>query len=348
MKKIEEHVLKILNQFGIDPQRACWDCRGTLVIYHRYLERIADKAGITFDDPDVKVLDLEKGLVCMFVRGHLGENSAWSFGEVTPKNCKNEYPVAMSEKRAKDRVILKLAGLSGHVYSEEEADEFKKSAPNRPSGGDAPKPKASTATEISLPKEPPVAVPPPRKISQGAPPPYERSGPPVEVKSANTGADPIDVIRNYLVECGGEASRGAILKATGLTIGVFNGAISRLRDSGEVAMFGQKRGAKWRLLSGMTVGEGDPAPAVEQQAPPLEAVPDIVQPEEPSVPQAGTLATEDMVREFTDGIMNSGVNFIELANVTREFTGFPSVREAHAHNVMTVEAMDKIRSALAR
>ena len=112
-------------------------------------------------------------------------------------------------------------------------------------------------------------------------------------------------------------------------------------------MFGQKRGAKWKLLSGMTGGEGDTAP-VEQQAPPLEAVPDPVQPEEPSVPPAGTLATEDMVREFTDGIFNSGVNFIELANVTREFTGFPSVREAHAHNVMTVEAMDKIRSALAR
>ena len=345
MKKIEEHVLKILNQFGIDPQRACWDCRGTLVIYHRYLERIADKAGITFDDPEVKVLDLEKGLVCMLVRGHLGENSTWSFGEVTPKNCKNEYPVAMSEKRAKDRVILKLAGLSGHVYSEEEADEFKASAPKR---------SGSTAeTWVPVTKEAPAPAPAPmpgRKISQGGEPPYRRAPAPppvVEPEPVAAGVDPVDVVKGYLVQCGGEASRGSILKATGLTIGVFNGAISRLRDSGEVAMFGQKRGAKWRLLSGMTVGEGDTAP-VERQAPPLEAVPDPVQPEEPSVPPAGTLATEDMVRELTDGILNSGVNFIELANVTREFTGFPSVREAHAHNVMTVEAMDKIRSALAR
>ena len=30
----------------------------------------------------------------------------------------------MAEKRAKDRVILKLVGLHGDVYSEEEADEF--------------------------------------------------------------------------------------------------------------------------------------------------------------------------------------------------------------------------------
>jgi transcription initiation factor IIF auxiliary subunit len=31
----------------------------------------------------------------------------------------------MAEKRAKDRVILKLVGLHGDVYSEEEADDFK-------------------------------------------------------------------------------------------------------------------------------------------------------------------------------------------------------------------------------
>jgi hypothetical protein len=34
------------------------------------------------------------------------------------------YPYAMAEKRAKDRVILKLAGLYGS-HSEEEADDFK-------------------------------------------------------------------------------------------------------------------------------------------------------------------------------------------------------------------------------
>ena len=33
----------------------------------------------------------------------------------------------MAEKRAKDRVILKLAGIHGDAYSEEEADDFKES-----------------------------------------------------------------------------------------------------------------------------------------------------------------------------------------------------------------------------
>jgi hypothetical protein len=35
----------------------------------------------------------------------------------------------MAEKRAKDRVILKLIELHGYVYSEEEADEFKQGRP---------------------------------------------------------------------------------------------------------------------------------------------------------------------------------------------------------------------------
>jgi len=48
-----------------------------------------------------------------------------SFGEVSPRNCSNPYSVAMAEKRALGRVILKLAGLY-NFYSEDEAEEFKK------------------------------------------------------------------------------------------------------------------------------------------------------------------------------------------------------------------------------
>ena len=37
----------------------------------------------------------------------------------------------MAEKRAKDRVILKLLGIAGDMYSEEEADEFKEKKPEK-------------------------------------------------------------------------------------------------------------------------------------------------------------------------------------------------------------------------
>jgi hypothetical protein len=49
-----------------------------------------------------------------------------SYGESSPKNTKNSYPYAMAEKRAYDRCVLKLLGLHGFVYSEDEMpDEVK-------------------------------------------------------------------------------------------------------------------------------------------------------------------------------------------------------------------------------
>ena len=54
--------------------------------------------------------------------GHLNDRSEWSYGEASDKNCQNKYPLAMAEKRAKDRVILKLVGLHGYIYSEDEME----------------------------------------------------------------------------------------------------------------------------------------------------------------------------------------------------------------------------------
>jgi len=65
----------------------------------------------------------------MVVTGQMGDRLEWSVGEAAPANNKNAYPWAMAEKRAKDRVILKLIGLHGLAYSEEEADDFKDSKP---------------------------------------------------------------------------------------------------------------------------------------------------------------------------------------------------------------------------
>jgi hypothetical protein len=65
----------------------------------------------------------------------MGDRVEWSIGEaligvnyrVSGKQA--AYVYAMAEKRAKDRVILKLIELHGYVYSEEEADEFKQGRP---------------------------------------------------------------------------------------------------------------------------------------------------------------------------------------------------------------------------
>ena len=50
-----------------------------------------------------------------------------TFGEASPSNTSNSYPVAMAEKRAMSRAVLKLTGFySLQVFAEDEADEFKR------------------------------------------------------------------------------------------------------------------------------------------------------------------------------------------------------------------------------
>ena len=54
------------------------------------------------------------------------EQGICEVGEVSDKNCKNDYPYAMALKRCMDRVILKNSKLAyAGVYSDSEAEEFK-------------------------------------------------------------------------------------------------------------------------------------------------------------------------------------------------------------------------------
>ena len=126
---IPENVKTVLNEIGETQNSATWDCHGTVVILHKALEKVAAHKGITFDAPVVIESSVEKKMVVMLVTGRFGDKVEWSFGEAAPYNLKNNYPFAMAEKRAKDRVILKLVGLHGDAYSEIEADEFKESKP---------------------------------------------------------------------------------------------------------------------------------------------------------------------------------------------------------------------------
>lgn len=132
MARLSKDLKAILDKYGIDPtdKSKLWDCHGTLVLYHKAYEIIAAKEDIRFDQPHVIESNSEKKIACIVVTGHMGERYEWSFGEASPSNCTNKYPYAMAEKRAKDRVIAKLVGLAAHVYSEDEAEEFKNAKGN--------------------------------------------------------------------------------------------------------------------------------------------------------------------------------------------------------------------------
>lgn len=130
-----------------------WAVQGTPVVKHRAVERLG--AAMQVQWVDKIIIRCERDEAVILVSGHVGTGLEWSFGEslvqpmhdtgrknsygkpiyepsgignyaITPRQA--AYPYAMAEKRGKDRVILKLAGLHG-VYSEEEADNFKQGDP---------------------------------------------------------------------------------------------------------------------------------------------------------------------------------------------------------------------------
>jgi hypothetical protein len=129
----DKAIAEILDRYGEDPRTATWRVQGSVVIYHKALERIAAQAQIAFDRPET--IRAERDEAVILVSGRLGDKSEWSYGEalvgvnyrVSGKQA--AYVYAMAEKRAKDRVILKLIGLHGMLYSEEEADAFKADRP---------------------------------------------------------------------------------------------------------------------------------------------------------------------------------------------------------------------------
>ncbi len=106
---------------------------------HKALERVAAAEKITFEPPQIisSNYGAEGIAICVTGRRTVGPIGSvavpcstvieWSIGEASPLNYRGSekmrlYPWAMAEKRAKDRVILKLVGLHGDLYSEDEID----------------------------------------------------------------------------------------------------------------------------------------------------------------------------------------------------------------------------------
>jgi len=130
---LDPRIETIRVQYGLD-KSDFWELpmkKGTWLAKHSALEAAAVKAGVRFDMPTIVEANGAEGVAAVCVQGEMSGRFEWSIGEASPRNTKNPYPYAMAEKRGKDRVILKLLGLHGLVYSEDEADDFKEPR-NRP------------------------------------------------------------------------------------------------------------------------------------------------------------------------------------------------------------------------
>lgn len=133
MSKLDPRIEAIRAKYDLDASDF-WELpqkKGTWIAKHSALEIVAVKANIVWHPPVIVEADGAAGVAAMIVTATKGDRLEWATGEATPKNNKNAYPWAMAEKRGKDRVVLKLEGIAGLVYSEDEADDFKEPT-NRP------------------------------------------------------------------------------------------------------------------------------------------------------------------------------------------------------------------------
>lgn len=126
MAELTKELEQVLKDAGMGGD-ACWKHKqsGKWVIYHWACEKLADHFKIGFPNPTILESRASESVALLISGSNANGEYAWSIGEASPQNNKNPYPYAMAEKRGKDRVILKLVGLHGLAYSEEEADDFK-------------------------------------------------------------------------------------------------------------------------------------------------------------------------------------------------------------------------------
>jgi hypothetical protein len=131
MSRLPKEISDFMEKFGVGADEV-WPVPGgkAYAVKHKALERIAVAQNITFERPAVIGCDLEQKSMVVCVFGKMGDREEWTFGEASPANNKNQYFAAMTEKRAKDRVILKLLSAHGDLYSEDEAEDFKRPNPH--------------------------------------------------------------------------------------------------------------------------------------------------------------------------------------------------------------------------
>ena len=116
---------KLSDKYGMDGGHFHKDAtRGFVIMTRRGVEYLQGKikAVVTFE-PVHQWSDPLEGRYCLKAYAKCEMGQVETYGEVSGKNNRNAYPIAICEKRALSRAILKLAGFYElGVYGEDEIE----------------------------------------------------------------------------------------------------------------------------------------------------------------------------------------------------------------------------------
>lgn len=129
-----EQLKKLSEENGLNKDHFFKSPQGWVIITRNGIERIQSHRGIKVTYDMVHLSDDLKRVVVKATGEMAGKGTlpvtVETYGESSPENTKQKYPVAMAEKRALSRVVLKLTGFyEAGVYGQDEADEFRKGEP---------------------------------------------------------------------------------------------------------------------------------------------------------------------------------------------------------------------------
>ena len=119
-QSLEKHLAKLKTDGGIYQFKP-----DKFAILHKEVERLANKYNIE-TEIELEYCDLTKGCAVVKATARYQGNKFTSLGEVSPLNNEFPYPVAVAEKRAADRAILKALNIHGDLYSQSELSPEKR------------------------------------------------------------------------------------------------------------------------------------------------------------------------------------------------------------------------------
>jgi hypothetical protein len=137
----KERLTSLAKENGLNKDHFFKSPQGFVIITRQGIERIQAQKGIRVSYEVVSLSDDLKHVV-LKATGEMGNTKGLpvqmeTFGESAPHNYEQKtsrqgnplpyYPMAMAEKRALSRVVLKLSGLyEVGVFGEDESDDFKR------------------------------------------------------------------------------------------------------------------------------------------------------------------------------------------------------------------------------
>lgn len=118
-----ERLRELYKKYGLSQEDTFKSPQGWTIITRQGIDAIQASAGIEIEYVSEVI---ERDFVVVKAKASLGDARVETYGEADrgPKgNCRQNYPVAMAEKRAMSRAVLKLSGFYAlGAYGEDEGD----------------------------------------------------------------------------------------------------------------------------------------------------------------------------------------------------------------------------------